>query len=189
MTRSLLDSSSNVSLVLNKCPICDQIRVSAPAQWLKTPVDVKLAAGGDVDVECEATGHPKPQITWKRMTGQTQEPGLLLTLTSVLIDRRLGVEDTAIIVREVGVEEHGKERQWDIWLLGGKWDRESTGLSVQSPHHGYDWDFRERGVLSVAVRVRRWLCLLSQRVRFLTPGHNVSFSAGFALLSDGMVFC
>lgn len=36
--------------------------------WIKQPKDTTLNSGDNVSLECSATGHPLPNITWKKST-------------------------------------------------------------------------------------------------------------------------
>ena len=44
---------------------------SAAPSWTVRPADARVADGGEAVVKCEASGDPKPEIVWKRLTGMT----------------------------------------------------------------------------------------------------------------------
>ena len=77
--------------------------------------------GSDVQVRCSAAGDPKPQITWKRMTGMSEKRHQ----TDFNSCHRQRVDrDRVADIRVIAAEECAAEGQRDIQLLSGKRDRD-----------------------------------------------------------------
>ncbi|XP_054723241.1 hemicentin-1-like [Uloborus diversus] len=47
--------------------------VKEPPKWVKQPQDVALNSGANVTLECTASGHPLPNVTWKKATEGIRE--------------------------------------------------------------------------------------------------------------------
>ena len=44
------------------------ITKSAAPSWISKPSDVEVSEGSSVNIVCEAKGHPKPTVTFKKLT-------------------------------------------------------------------------------------------------------------------------
>ncbi|XP_076374932.1 Down syndrome cell adhesion molecule 1 isoform X23 [Megalopta genalis] len=71
--------------------------VNVPPRWILEPTDKPFAQGSDARVECKADGFPKPQVTWKRATGDT--PGDYTDLK--LSNPDISVEDGTLAINNI----------------------------------------------------------------------------------------
>nr|XP_033326671.1 Down syndrome cell adhesion molecule-like protein Dscam2 isoform X39 [Megalopta genalis] len=74
-----------------------QLTVNVPPRWILEPTDKPFAQGSDARVECKADGFPKPQVTWKRATGDT--PGDYTDLK--LSNPDISVEDGTLAINNI----------------------------------------------------------------------------------------
>ncbi|PRD27171.1 UNVERIFIED_CONTAM: Hemicentin-1 [Trichonephila clavipes] len=49
------------------------LEIKEPPKWMKQPKDTPLTSGANISLECSATGHPLPNVTWKKTSGGSQE--------------------------------------------------------------------------------------------------------------------
>ncbi|KAG7213705.1 hypothetical protein KM043_002942 [Ampulex compressa] len=68
-----------------------------PPRWILEPTDKAFAQGSDARVECKADGFPKPQVTWKRATGD--RPGDYTDLK--LSNPDISVEDGTLSINNI----------------------------------------------------------------------------------------
>nr|XP_033326654.1 Down syndrome cell adhesion molecule-like protein Dscam2 isoform X22 [Megalopta genalis] len=73
------------------------LSVNVPPRWILEPTDKPFAQGSDARVECKADGFPKPQVTWKRATGDT--PGDYTDLK--LSNPDISVEDGTLAINNI----------------------------------------------------------------------------------------
>nr|XP_033326667.1 Down syndrome cell adhesion molecule-like protein Dscam2 isoform X35 [Megalopta genalis] len=73
------------------------LAVNVPPRWILEPTDKPFAQGSDARVECKADGFPKPQVTWKRATGDT--PGDYTDLK--LSNPDISVEDGTLAINNI----------------------------------------------------------------------------------------
>ncbi|XP_033326682.1 Down syndrome cell adhesion molecule 1 isoform X43 [Megalopta genalis] len=73
------------------------LTVNVPPRWILEPTDKPFAQGSDARVECKADGFPKPQVTWKRATGDT--PGDYTDLK--LSNPDISVEDGTLAINNI----------------------------------------------------------------------------------------
>ncbi|GFX19862.1 down syndrome cell adhesion molecule homolog [Trichonephila clavipes] len=45
------------------------LEIKEPPKWMKQPKDTPLTSGANISLECSATGHPLPNVTWKKTSG------------------------------------------------------------------------------------------------------------------------
>ncbi|PRD20372.1 UNVERIFIED_CONTAM: Down syndrome cell adhesion molecule-like protein [Trichonephila clavipes] len=50
-----------------------ELTVKAPPQWLEEPKNVITRVGEPIDIHCSATGSPKPNISWKKFSQNTEK--------------------------------------------------------------------------------------------------------------------
>nr|XP_033326665.1 Down syndrome cell adhesion molecule-like protein Dscam2 isoform X33 [Megalopta genalis] len=74
-----------------------ELTVNVPPRWILEPTDKPFAQGSDARVECKADGFPKPQVTWKRATGDT--PGDYTDLK--LSNPDISVEDGTLAINNI----------------------------------------------------------------------------------------
>ncbi|XP_076374923.1 Down syndrome cell adhesion molecule 1 isoform X14 [Megalopta genalis] len=74
-----------------------ELSVNVPPRWILEPTDKPFAQGSDARVECKADGFPKPQVTWKRATGDT--PGDYTDLK--LSNPDISVEDGTLAINNI----------------------------------------------------------------------------------------
>nr|XP_033326676.1 Down syndrome cell adhesion molecule-like protein Dscam2 isoform X44 [Megalopta genalis] len=74
-----------------------KLDVNVPPRWILEPTDKPFAQGSDARVECKADGFPKPQVTWKRATGDT--PGDYTDLK--LSNPDISVEDGTLAINNI----------------------------------------------------------------------------------------
>ncbi|XP_053206708.1 cell adhesion molecule DSCAM-like isoform X1 [Panonychus citri] len=46
-----------------------ELLVEGPPNWIEKPKDIKSHHGETIIVNCKVSGHPKPRIQWKKLTG------------------------------------------------------------------------------------------------------------------------
>nr|XP_033326662.1 Down syndrome cell adhesion molecule-like protein Dscam2 isoform X30 [Megalopta genalis] len=73
------------------------LAINVPPRWILEPTDKPFAQGSDARVECKADGFPKPQVTWKRATGDT--PGDYTDLK--LSNPDISVEDGTLAINNI----------------------------------------------------------------------------------------
>lgn len=57
-----IEISKNIKILIKP-------EIPVPPRWVLEPTDKAFAQGSDAKVECKADGFPKPQVTWKKSTG------------------------------------------------------------------------------------------------------------------------
>ncbi|XP_054724330.1 cell adhesion molecule DSCAML1-like [Uloborus diversus] len=48
------------------------LRVEGPPKWLHEPFDITASIGDKITLKCEASGYPKPQVSWFRVTDEKE---------------------------------------------------------------------------------------------------------------------
>ncbi|XP_064488750.1 neurotrimin-like [Ornithodoros turicata] len=61
----------------------DTLRVLVPVKWVREPTDVSLKEYDNVTLSCEATGVPRPTVTWEKEGSTDMRSGPTLRIEKV----------------------------------------------------------------------------------------------------------
>ncbi|GBM46999.1 Titin [Araneus ventricosus] len=72
------------------------LEVKEPPKWIKQPKDTSLNSGENVSLECSATGHPLPNVTWKKTSADMPRIQKIFFPDQVITGQRTSATCTAI---------------------------------------------------------------------------------------------
>jgi len=70
--------------------------VKTPPTWMRKPTNVDIADGGRIVIECQASGDPPPQTTWKKIVDGTSTPILSSDRQTSFVIQAVSVKDSGV---------------------------------------------------------------------------------------------